>query len=230
MINSKKDYEYYIEADRIAKALPKKQSLTSWLKCVLLPNHIWEFQKTLRKLEYYKNCRKDKLSFIYRFFLTRKFNRLSLKLGFSIPTNVFGPGLSIAHHGTIVINGGAKIGANCRLHTCVNIGTEAGYGDKAPNIGDNCYVGPGVKMYGNISIANGTAIGANAVVNKSFSEENIAIAGVPAKKIADVDTLDFLILATMIIESGYNERNDLQGLTSRELKEKLKAANNVYKK
>ena len=134
--------------------------------------------------------------------------------------------MSIAHHGTIVINGGAIIGANCRLHACVNIGTEAGYGDKAPNIGDNCYIGPGVKIYGNISIANGTAIGANAVVNKSFSEENIAIAGIPAKKIADVDTHDFLIPATMIIESGYNEKNDLHGLTSRELKEKLKAANN----
>ena len=85
-------------------------------------------------------------------------------------------------------------------------------------------------MYGNISIANGTAIGANAVVNKSFSEENIAIAGVPAKKIADVDTLDFIIPATMIIESGYNDSNDLQGLTSKELKEKLKYVSNVYKK
>ena len=92
MINSKKDYEYYIEADRIAKALPKKQSLTSWLKNLLLPNHIWEFQKTLRKLEFYKNCRKDKISFIYQFLLTRKFNILSLKLCFSIPRNVLGPG------------------------------------------------------------------------------------------------------------------------------------------
>tara|TARA_X000001036_G_scaffold139454_1_gene132197 strand:+ start:119 stop:223 length:105 start_codon:yes stop_codon:yes gene_type:complete len=34
----------------------------------------------------------------------------------------------------------------------------------------------------------------------------------------------------MIIESVFNKRNDLQGLISRELKEKLKAANNLYKK
>ena len=117
----------------------------------------------------------------------------------------FEPGLSIAHRGTIIINGGAKIGANCRLHACVNIGTEAGYTDKAPTIGDNCYIGPGVKMYGDIFIANGIAIGANAVVNKSFEEENIAIAGVPAKKIKEIDTSKFLIPATEIIERELNK-------------------------
>lgn len=230
MIKSKEDYKYYVEADRIAKGIPKVYSVKAKIKSILLPNQIWEFQKTLRKLEYYKNCKKGKISLIYRFILTKKHNRQSLRLGFSIPTNVFGPGLSIAHHGTIVVNGGARIGENCRLHACVNIGTEAGYADKAPTIGDNCYIGPGVKMYGDISIANCTAIGANAVVNKSFIEENIAIAGVPAKKIATVDTFDFLIPATTIIEGGYNTRNDLQGLTSKELKEKLKIDNTVYKK
>lgn len=221
MIKSKKDYKYYLEADRIALALPKRLSFTSRAKNILIPNHIWEFQRTLRKLEYHKNCKRDKLSFMYRFYLTRKFNMLSLKLGFSIPLNVFGPGLSIAHRGTIIVNGGARIGANCRLHACVNIGTEAGYADKAPVIGDNCYIGPGVKIYGKIFIANGTAIGANAVVNKSSNEENIAIAGIPAKKISVVDTLDFIIPATKLIENGYNERKDLHGLPARELKKKL---------
>lgn len=175
-----------------------------FIRNFLFPNLIWEFQLCLRKYEYYLNCKKGLFSFIYRLLLLKRYNKLSTKCGFTIPPNVFGPGLSIAHRGTIIINGGAKIGANCRLHACVNIGTEAGYTDKAPTIGDNCYIGPGVKMYGDIFIANGIAIGANAVVNKSFDEENVAIAGVPAKKIKEIDTRKFLIPATEIIEKRLN--------------------------
>lgn len=40
---------------------------------------------------------------------------LGEKLGFSIGLNVFGPGLSIAHYGCIVVNSGARIGTNCRI-------------------------------------------------------------------------------------------------------------------
>jgi len=135
---------------------------------------------------------------------------------------VFGPGLSIAHYGTIIINKGTKVGANCRLHACVNIGTEAGYGHKAPVIGDNCYIGPGVKMYGNIQIPDGTAIGANAVVNKTLKEQNTAIAGIPAKKISNVDTSDLLIPATRIIELGLNITDEFIGIPAKQLNQKLK--------
>ena len=45
-------------------------------------------------------------------------------------------GLSIAHVGTIVINGGACIGKNLRIHVCTNIGTKAGTSVLAPIIGD----------------------------------------------------------------------------------------------
>jgi serine O-acetyltransferase len=47
------------------------------------------------------------------------------------------------------------------------------------------YIAPGAKIYGAIEIADNIAIGANAVVNKSFLEPNITIAGVPARKISD---------------------------------------------
>ena len=110
----------------------------------------------------------------------------SILCGFSIPINVFGKGLSIAHRGTIVVNGKARIGENCRIHACVNIGTVPGVNGVAPTIGDNVYIGPGAKIYGNISVASGIMIGANAVVNKSFDEENICIAGAPARKISDM--------------------------------------------
>ena len=54
----------------------------------------------------------------YRF----KLRKLQIKLGFPIPSNVFGPGLSIAHYGTIVVSEHASIGCNCRIHVGVNIG------------------------------------------------------------------------------------------------------------
>ena len=105
--------------------------------------------------------------------------------GYSIPPNVFGKGLSIAHRGTIVVNSHSIIGDNCRIHACVNIGTVPGVSFAAPIIGNDVYIAPGVKIYGKIVIASGIIIGANAVVNKSFDEENICIAGIPAQKISD---------------------------------------------
>jgi serine O-acetyltransferase len=222
MIRSKKDYKYYLEADRLSCGIPASSPFTRKIKDFLYPNHVFQFQKNLRKFEYYKNCKKGIFAKVYTIYINQKHNRLSMKLGFSIPPNVFGPGLSIAHYGTIIVNAGAKVGSNCRLHACVNIGTEAGYSDRAPNIGDNCYIGPGAKLYGNIIIKNGTAIGANSVVNKSFDEENIAIAGIPAKKIADVDTLDFLIPGATLINLNINQSMDLSGMTARDVKDKIK--------
>lgn len=43
-----------------------------------------------------------------------------------------------------------------------------------------------LQLYGNIEIGSGIIIGANSVVTKSFTEENICIAGVPARKISDM--------------------------------------------
>jgi serine O-acetyltransferase len=62
----------------------------------------------------------------------------------------------------------------------VNIGANGG-SSKAPKIGNNVYIGPGAVIYGNIEIADGCYIGANAVVNKSFLEPNSVIAGVPGR-------------------------------------------------
>ena len=115
-----------------------------------------------------------------------RFMKLSRVLGFSIPENVFGPGLAIVHYGTIVVNANAKVGANCRLHPSTCIGASGGT-SKAPIIGNNVYIGPGSKIYGDITIGNNIAISANAAVGKSFVEENVMIGGVPAKKIKEIN-------------------------------------------
>ena len=64
------------------------------------------------------------------------------------------------------------------------LATEAGKSADAPNIGDNCDIGPGVKMFGRIVVGPNMAIGANAVVNKSFPEGNVTIRCVSAKVIS----------------------------------------------
>lgn len=55
-----------------------------------------------------KKHRKSVFSKIYAVWLQLKVRKLGRKLGFSIPANVFGPGLSIAHAGTIVNNKNVK--------------------------------------------------------------------------------------------------------------------------
>ncbi|WP_179354445.1 serine O-acetyltransferase [Winogradskyella vidalii] len=185
MIQSKIDYKYYLKRDRLALRV-KTDTLIAKIINILFPNQIWKFQRTMRKLEYHHNCKNKGLNKFHYLFLKYKFRKISLKLGFSIPINVFGPGLSIVHYGTIVINRNTNVGANCRMHACVNIGASGGQSE-APQLGDNVYIAPGAKIYGNISIPNNTAIGANAVVNKSFIKDSTIIAGVPAKVIGEVD-------------------------------------------
>jgi len=185
MITTKKDYKYYLERDAIALEICRN-SITSKIKNYLLPSPTWKFQKLMRKLEFYTNCKNVGLYKFYILYLKYKYRKLSIKLNFSIPINVFGPGLSLVHYGTIIINHSTKIGANCRMHACVNIGASGGE-IQGPILGDNVYIAPGAKIFGKIRIANNTAIGANAVVNKSFEEEHTAIAGIPAKVIGKID-------------------------------------------
>lgn len=109
-----------------------------------------------------------------------RFHRLSIKLGFSIPINVFGPGLAIVHYGTIVVSNGAKIGANCRIHEGVTIGATNG-SSRAAIIGDNVFIGSGAKIIGEVRISSNVAIAANAVVVRDVICENgCTVGGVPA--------------------------------------------------
>lgn len=183
MIKEKNDLIYYLEEDR--KSLSRKpRTFKSRIIDFFKTDEIWKYQRLLRYLEYYTNIEKKGLLSIYYKFLMLyyhyRWKQQSIKLGFSIPINVFGPGLSIPHYGTIVVNPGCKIGANCRLHTSVNIGASAGK-PGAPIIGNNVYIGPGAIIFGNIIIGNNNTIGANSTVNKSFVEDNIVLAGSPAK-------------------------------------------------
>lgn len=181
VIESGDDYRRYMAADRAALGDPR--GVAAWLT-----NDIWRFERSLRRFEYFQNTGSP-----LRVLAHLWWRRQGRRLGFTIPPNVFGPGLSIAHYGTIVVNSGARVGANCRLHVGVNIGTSAGATSAAPVLGDNCYIGPGAKLFGAITIGDNTAIGANAVVNHDFAEGGVTLGGVPAKVISDNSSDGLLI-------------------------------------
>lgn len=50
------------------------------------------------------------------------------------------------------------------------------------------YLGAGAKLLIGVHLADNIIVGANAVVTKSFFEQNIVIAGIPANKISDRGT------------------------------------------
>lgn len=133
-----------------------------------------------RKYRYYNENQKnllDKIKFIY---YARKNNIVSRKNQIEL-YGKFGKNLKIYHSG-IIVNKSAIIGNNVKMHGLNCIGNN-GIENGAPKIGNNVDIGVGAIIIGNITIADNITIGANAVVNKSFYEEGITIAGVPAKKI-----------------------------------------------
>lgn len=190
MIDSKQKYKEYLRLDLLAYQLPK-MTLYAYFRCDCL-----RFQRRLRKIEYLYNVhRNNPLCSLYRVLLEFINHRLSVRIGLTVPKNVCGAGLCIVHHGTVVISDKARIGRFCRIHP----GTCIGDYDGAPTIGDNVYIGPGAKLFGNIQIGDNVAIGANAVVNRSFTG-NQTIGGVPARKLSDRTSLENGVFPQAIID------------------------------
>ena len=188
MIQCKSDLRDYLEHDRRALMRTEKHPRFGDL--------IWKYEIGLRYCEYYKNCKKGFFNrMIYKLLAFRR-SLIGNICNFHIGENVFEKGLSIAHKGPIIVNGHTHIGENCRIHVGVNIGTMMDASGQAPQIGKNVYIGPGAKLFGKITIADGVAIGANAVVNKDCLEENVSLGGVPA---------------TIISRKGTRNRNYLLG-------------------
>ncbi len=141
---------------------------------------IWIYQKRLRKWEFYLNNKKRFFSVIYKF----KTLRLGHKYGLSIMPNCFDAGLHIMHLGSILVNSNTRVGKNCTIHVNTAIVATGGISSSAV-IGDDCKIGVGATLVGGISLGNHVVIGAGAVVTKSFKENHITLAGVPAKIISN---------------------------------------------
>lgn len=124
----------------------------------------------------YKNVSKN-----FGFYL---YNRSKKKYNVDINPNAhIDEGFVIVHIGGIVIGGGCQIEKNCSIQSCVTLGEKEPSGGM-PHIGTNCYLGTGAKILGNIVLGNDIVVGANSVVVHSFRENNLKLAGIPAKILA----------------------------------------------
>lgn len=180
MIYDKTSLQKYLERDRLALGIQRRRPH-------VFGDEIWKYQRLLRRFEYYSNSH-GLLKAIIRLLVKYRFHRKSIRLGFSIPINVFGPGLAIVHYGTIVVSPFAVVGENCRIHEGVTIGSTNG-SSKAASIGDNVFIGSGAKIIGGVSISSNVAIAANAVVvNDVISEHGCTVGGVPARIISQNDS------------------------------------------
>lgn len=103
-------------------------------------------------------------------------------MGFTIAPGVLGGGCVIPHYGTIVVGTGNTIGYYAVLHTsiCITAGRKI--------IGDGLYCSTGAKILNDIELGDGVTIGANAVVNKSFCDSKIMLAGCPSNIIKKCDS------------------------------------------
>ncbi len=180
MITDRQTYREYVKEDLKAYGLTHVGFYNYWwMDCL-------RFQLRLRRIEYLHNTAgNNPLKGLWRFVLEVVNHRLATRLGFTIPKNVFGPGLHIVHYGTIVVHPDARVGRNCRLHPSTSIGDYNG----VPRLGNNVYIGPGAKIYGPVTLGDNVAVGANAVVNKSFGS-NVTLGGVPARIIAEKGAME----------------------------------------
>lgn len=113
--------------------------------------------------------------------------------GISIsPDCRIGPGLYIGHFGQVILHSDVEMGRDCNLSQGVTIGLGRRDGIwGTPKIGNRVYIAPGAKIVGPIRLADGTVVGANAVVTRD-TEENAVVAGVPAKVLSYDGSGDYI--------------------------------------
>lgn len=146
-----------------------KPTIRDFIKKLVIGDPIMDFLKEMRMCQFYMHRGGVKLAYH-----KLRYNKLSLKLGFSIGFNVFGYGLVIPHYGTIVVGNSNHCGNYCVLHTSTCIS------DNGIEIGDSLYLATGAKITAKVILGDNISVGANSVVNKSFEAGNEMIAGTPA--------------------------------------------------
>lgn len=168
MIKTKKELSYYLMEDQKANFINKNKTMHFFPPCYITLKAIF----LMRKAEFYQGTGRKIFAKIYQ----KRMEHLCTKLGMELHINCFGPGLRIAHPFGIVVSGNARVGSNCFIHQGVTIGINENE-DGAPKIGDNCVLGAGAKIIGDVTIADDVCIGANAVVVKSILEPHTTWGG-----------------------------------------------------
>ncbi|QUA54045.1 serine O-acetyltransferase [Aristaeella lactis] len=150
-----------------------------WL--YLIQDHrivIKRYMKHLRYEQYYRE--KGTRFIVLQAYHARRKNRIGNRIGFFIESKGLDRGITIWHHGTVIINGAAHIGSGTVFHGDNCVGTN-GKDNKAPTIGKNVDIGFGASVIGDVVIADNCKIGAGAVVVHSCDIPGATLVGVPAR-------------------------------------------------
>lgn len=115
MIQSKQDYRLYLEQDKKALYREHPGSFKQKISSILFDD-IWNYEKLLRKTEYYANCRGSNNNITK--YLRYRLHKAQMKTGIEIYPNTFGAGLSISHLAPIIVNVNAHIGENSYSPFC----------------------------------------------------------------------------------------------------------------
>lgn len=183
MIQSKEDMRFYIQEDKKRNLGTNVGTLKYIAKWLYGSDDMKAFRllRALRKLEYAKNCLRQKgivgkLIYAYRQY---RYHRLEEKYDIAIGTNMVGYGFRLPHIvGGIIINCNS-MGNYCGVNVGVVIGNNHTWNER-PVIGDYVGFSIGSKAYGNIHIGNHVVVAPNSVVIKDVPD-NCVVSGVPAK-------------------------------------------------
>lgn len=148
----------------------------------ITPNNFWQYKSEIKEMtgENKKNAENQ-----YYRYLDKYGSWIGLSSSFAsapiTPHGLFG----------IFISGGARVGKNCVIFQHVTIGSNTLSDSKSngyPVIGDNCYIGAGAKIIGNVRIGNNVRIGANAVVVTDVPDDSVVVLNKP--KIIHKENMD----------------------------------------
>lgn len=93
---------------------------------------------------------------------------------------------------SIFISGDANIGRDCVIFQQVVVGSVVLLDSStsgSPVIGNNCYIGAGAKIIGNVKVGDNVRIGANTVVYKDVPDNCVVVSAIQ-QNIQKIDTLD----------------------------------------
>lgn len=129
-----------------------------------------------------ERCRAAKPG-LARKLLIRLYREYQRPFGSSIAWNSEFSGPPCMPHGPsgIFVTAVAQVGKNSVIFQQVTIGANTlpdSSGMGAPTIGDNCYIGAGAKIIGNVRIGNNVRIAANSVVYQDVPDDSLVVSGI----------------------------------------------------
>ena len=102
-------------------------------------------------------------------------------------TTRIGEGTVFGHNGFgVILNGKSVIGRNCFFGSGVLLGGQPDR-EGAPQIGNDCVIHAGAKIFGAVTVGDGAVVGANTIVSKDVPPRSLVV-GSPMKIVReDID-------------------------------------------